>query len=195
MFYGAYKGIRDGAWRCLKDFKFNALPIDILRIAQESNIKVIKNSDVDILSFDENGRSLFDGNQWYIVYNDNCTVEDARFTIAHELGHVFLGHPMQRTKYGGVNSFESKPQAEKQADMFATRILSPMCVLHEIGVSSAIEIAQYCRIPVDVAKKRWSRMLVLNERNRYFDNKLELEVYAGFEDFVRRECYKKSRQA
>lgn len=87
--YGFYKKARDASWQVLIDNKITELPVDVVKICSNNNIKILKNSKVNKLTSNEKGLSLLDGNNWFIIYDD--TIENAgfkRFTIAHELGRV-----------------------------------------------------------------------------------------------------------
>ena len=183
--YGIYQNIRDSSWQCLLDFKINSLPVDILKIAHTADIRVIKNSSVDILFPDENGRSYYDGNKWYIIYDDTAAVEKARFTIAHELGHIFLGHQLQYVKYSRTRQVAPTAVSEKQADRFALRLLCPACVLWGLSISTAEELAKVCRVDISVAQERMKRMKKLYVRDKFLTSSLEKKVFNGFDDYIR----------
>ena len=93
--YGAYANVRDLAWRVLLDNNIRALPVNTVGIAGASGVSIIKNSEVDELKSTEVGASIYDGEKWYIVYDDTFSKERIRFTIEHELGHILLGHPLK----------------------------------------------------------------------------------------------------
>ena len=185
MYYGLYKGLRDCAWRCLKDNKVSSLPVDVLGIAKSCRIRVIKASQCGALEPNENGRSFYDGDEWFIIYNDLNPVDISRFTIAHELGHIFLGHELALGKYAGIQQFSQKPKSEQQADMFAIRILCPACVLWALNLQDVHDIAYRCKIPSEIAKSRADRMKELYTRNKFLTNPLEKEVYNNFVDYIR----------
>lgn len=58
-------------------------------------------------------------NQFYIMYDDEKPAEEVQFTLAHELGHILLGHLSYRGKDGKVPDF-----AENEANIFACVILA-----------------------------------------------------------------------
>ena len=97
-FYGVYAHCRDSAWRCLIDFDVRELPVKVVAIARRAGIRVVKDSDVGELRRDEYGASIKCADSWTIVYDDSLPAEESRFVIAHELGHIFLGHDC---KYSG----------------------------------------------------------------------------------------------
>ena len=184
MYYGIYKNISQSAWKCLADFNITSLPVDVLKIARAAGIRVIKNSSVYDLMPNEHGKSYFNGYCWTIIYNDADPVEVCRFTIAHELGHFFLGHDLTYSRFNNVRNFGSKPKEEEQADAFAARLLAPACVLNELDVCCADDIVKYCRVPVSVAKKRYARMKTLYKRNMFLTAPAEKNVYDNFSKYI-----------
>lgn len=183
-YYGFYSGIRNSAWRCLLDFKCRSLPVDILKIAREAGIKVVKDSRVRDLSPGENGKSYFDGKNWIIIYNDQNPTELSRVTVAHELGHIFLGHELLYVKYVNVREFQRKPKAEQQADMFAQRLLCPACALWALDICTPEQIAKYCKVDENIAVIRAKRMELLYERNKFLTSPLERELYDSFRPYI-----------
>lgn len=191
MFYGKYKQIRNSAWQCLVDFEIESLPVDIIKIARLSNIRVVKNSEVDILQGDEKGRAFYDGDEWIIIYDDKLPVPSARMTVAHELGHIFLGHETEYAKYYGIHQFKKLPACEKQADDFAVRLLCPSCVIWGLGLNSAEEITDYCKLEMPIAKKRYNRMKTLYARNKFLTMDIEKALYANFRNYIKEETSSK----
>ena len=183
MIYGIYKDVRNAAWQCLIDYNITALPVDLLKIANMAGIKVLKNSEVGELSGGESGICLLDGNTWYLVYDDEATVGRRRFTIAHEFGHIFLGHELL-AGYHGRTFNTDKPQSEKEADMFAARLLAPACVLWGLDLHTWDEIAQVCNISMAAAKIRAERMALLYGRQKFLTDPLEREVYEQFKGYI-----------
>ena len=184
MYYAIYKGIRDGAWLCLLSNGIDRLPVNVLKIARAANIKVVRNSDVDDLLPDEEAKTYYDGKKFIIIYNDLNDTVVSRFAIAHELGHIFLGHITTHTKFANVREFGSRPKAEQQADMFALRLLCPACVLIKLEMRSADDISLICRIPLEYAKMRSDRIKELYKRNKFFASDLEKQVYNNFTNYV-----------
>ena len=184
MFYGIYKDLRDGAWQCLLINKSSSLPIDVLAIAKKSKIRVVKNSQAAALLPGESGKSFFDGDEWFIIYDDSLSVSSARFTIAHELGHILLGHELAHAKYQGAKEFTRKPRSEQQADMFAVRLLCPACILWALDLHDAEDIAAVCKVPTEIAKQRAKRMEELYQRNMFLTSKTEQTVYENFRQYI-----------
>ena len=184
MFYATYKNIRDSAWLCLLDNNIDSLPVDVLKIARAAKIRVIQNSRVNELLPGEDAKTYYDGEQWIIIYNDLNDTVVSRFAIAHELGHILLGHATTHTKFANVREFGKKPKAEQQADMFALRLLCPACVLMRLGLRSAEDISICCRVPLSQAEQRSERMKELYKKNKFLTNNLEIQVYSNFQEYL-----------
>lgn len=185
MRYGIYKGVRDSAWKCLIANDISSFPVNILGIAKRCGIRVLKNTTTYVLAPKEHGRTFCDGDYWYIVYNDQEPTELSRFTLAHELGHILLGHDIALAKYAGVIQISGKPKSEQQADMFAIRLLCPACIIWALCLHSAEDIASYCRVPLSIAKLRAKRMEELYARNKFLTSPLEKQLYDNFSNYIR----------
>ena len=185
MTYGKYKDLRGAAWQCLIDNQIDRLPVNILQIAKNNGIRVIKNSDAHQLAENESGVSLSNGTKWYIIYDDSARIERSRFTVAHELGHIFLGHKLVKGKIARTKTFATRPEIEREADMFASRLLCPACVLWALDLHTAEEISQACKVSYTAAKIRAERMELLYSRNKFLTHPLEKEVYLLFEEFIK----------
>ena len=209
--YGKDKEARDAAWRVLIDNDIRELPVSLVQIAKNNGITIVKDSDVKMLKEGESGMSIFENGKWYIVYNDGESAGRRRFTIAHELGHIFIGHQgvMQNAKCRKQSDtipvgedtisslmvkladMESAPtpqrnQKEKDADSFAVRLLAPACVLWGLNIHTAEEIQKICGLSRTAAEHRAKRMEVLYERNKFLTSSLERKVYENFKEWIER---------
>lgn len=186
MNYGKYRNARDASWMCIIDYNIRALPVKLTDIARRANIMVFKYSEVDQsrLSEGESGATFFEKDTIYIVYRDTEPKERCRFTIAHELGHIFLGHKLIGNNV--LQKFDvSKPEIEQEADVFASRLLAPACVLWGLNLHTAEEIAAACNITISAARARAERMKVLYRRGKFLTSPLEKRVYKQFEDYIK----------
>lgn len=184
MYYKIYTNVRDGAWECLADHLIDRLPVDVLKIARINHIDVKKNSSLNVLLPSEMAKSYFNGHKWIVIYDDRNDVLTNRYAIAHELGHIFLGHATTHTKYMHVLEFGKKPKSEQHADMFAQRLLCPVSVLRQIGAISPEEIAEVCRVPLSCAKERSKRLKTLLKRDKFLTHELEIRVFENFKPFI-----------
>lgn len=88
---------------------------------------------------------------YVIALNENVRSETRqRWSLAHELGHILLGHVCADSDLSN--------EEERAADCFAAELLAPLTVLHFCGVSSAAEIAAVCRISDAAAEARFREL-------------------------------------
>lgn len=184
--YGKYKNVRNAAWQCLIDFNVAELPVKVFRIAEMSGIKVIENSEVNgdnKLAQGELGKSIFEKGEWFIIFDETKPKHLCRYTIAHELGHIFLGHETKGDQHR--RTFNTiKTEEETEADMFAARLLAPACVLWALDLYTPEEIFKVCDISLAAATNRAKRMDVLYKRNKFLVSPLERQVYKNFKKYI-----------
>lgn len=70
------------------------------------------------------GTCCLKGGKYYLFYNDSESISSARqrFTIAHEIGHIVLGHLKFRCKLNP----DQYQVLEKEANAFARNLLMPV---------------------------------------------------------------------
>ena len=130
--------MREQATRFLESTLLRTLPIDTAKIAESLGIKLITYAQLRAVSADfrddlvsDRGFSVYDktNGRYYIVYNDSDKV-GARFTIAHEIGHILAGHfkNMFITNPYNINRIEYC-QNEIYADEFASALVMPYPVV------------------------------------------------------------------
>lgn len=129
--YGSYKryqNARDAAWKALIDFHVCKLPVSLSGICKDLGIAILDNKHANELQPGENGIAVMQNDKWYIIFDDTDIYGKQRFTIAHELGHILMGHEMKNGYYTRRDNI-SKPADETEADIFASRLLAPACIL------------------------------------------------------------------
>lgn len=182
--YGLYKKARDASWQALIDNKIDSLPVDIIKVANDNGITLLKNSNAHELRAGESGISIYDGDEWFIIYDDSIdNLGHRRFTVAHELGHIFLGHPLIagfHKRSIGINV----PSTENEANIFASRFLAPACALWGLGLRSAADIARVCELSHEAAEIRAERMVELYKRGKFLTSPLEKQVFEQFKGFI-----------
>ena len=194
MDYRDYQKARDASWRILLDCKIDRLPIDLNAICRDLKIRV--------LSYGKNMRMIeranlvstirrADGVTFYvretpvILFDETRPQPRARFTVAHELGHIILGH----VHPGGVTTANREPHPkdapeETAANQFAARLLAPACVLWAMNVHTPEEIMDLCQISRSAAEFRAQRMVELYRRDKFLTSALEWKVYQQFLPFM-----------
>ena len=162
MYYGIYQNVRDSAWQCLIDARVAELPVSVVKLARCFDVNIVKNSVHNWLKPSQSGICFMsESGEWVIVYDDSDSIGRKRFTIAHELGHILLGHPLRDGTQHTRTFNLDRPEIESEADMFAARVLSPACVLWALNLHTAQEIANVCGISYTAAQIRADRMKIL----------------------------------
>ena len=203
--YRKYQEARDTAWRALLQLEEKTLPVDAEALARKSGAEVLPWPDpvqeerlFSLLERAGGGNcvSLRIRGRWHIFLRlDWLDGSRRRFSVAHELGHILLEHET-RALMPGVHVFAGAendgdlildPQdlADYAADIFAIRLLSPACILHELHTDTAGGIAALCGLPPRAAALRAERMELLNQRNAFYKNPLERQVRDAFLPFLR----------
>ncbi|MBD3329600.1 ImmA/IrrE family metallo-endopeptidase [Candidatus Dojkabacteria bacterium] len=60
-----------------------------------------------------------------IMYNSNHSVNRQRFTVAHEFGHLVLGHAHKDPEHKEIGDINSEDDQEREANIFASELLMP----------------------------------------------------------------------
>lgn len=82
--------------------------------------QVIHDHNMERLANSTAGFCFFAEGQPVIFYDDSRPIMEIHFTVAHELGHIMLGHLNFRHEF-----FEKLPEcAEREADAFAMQLLA-----------------------------------------------------------------------
>lgn len=105
-----------------------------------------------------------------IYYNDLASFRRRRFSLAHELGHVVLGHKAPYTRL-----------MEQEANYFAGQILAPPIAIHYSKCKNATDVSKIFVMTHEAAGyafddyRRWRRYLVHHEMSS-----LDKEMYTHF---------------
>lgn len=189
MNYKNYQNARDAAWKILLDCGVDRLPVDLNDICKRLGVRVRCYADVRGMSdaaLQADGLTFFSWGKPVILYNQDRSPMRIRFTIAHELGHLVMGHvaPGQRTSINREPSPADDP-IETAANQFAARLLAPACVLWGLDVHTPEEISELCHISQQAAEFRAERMAVLYQRGKFLASPLERRVYEQFLPFIK----------
>jgi len=207
--YQNYQKARDASWQCLIDHGVSKLPISISELLRaegipfgcycDNRMQLRKNGLFKLMEND--GFTLMDGaGKQRVYFNELLPPPRCRFTLAHELGHIYLGHlRMPEPGCSTVTVLNREPHPfddpwETEANIFASRLLAPACVLKELGLNTPEEIAALCGISLTAARFRAERMEKLNEREHtrfaagkrscFYLSPLEQQVSAQFSEFI-----------
>lgn len=205
-FYGKYKKTRNAAWRVHLEYQIHRLPINVMELIKKMGIaifsysnglKLLKELELENFCTNNEGFSLFLNGRWIIFYNENIVPRSRiRFTLAHELGHILLGHKMKiiKSSVGEILYTEEnidnnlnkkkKQQIEIDADMFAIRLLAPAIVLYSLEITNPYDIMYLCGLPFSIAKERSARLKKLSTKGKFLSSSLEKDVFNSFRDFI-----------
>ena len=195
-----YRKARDLAWKMLISNGINSLPVDVISICRKEKINlftykqgetIIKSLGLEDNTVDNDAFSI----NSMIFYDDTKLRERQRFSIAHELGHIFLHSETsgKATIYNREPKSDDNP-LEVEANIFASRLLAPLCVLQFLNLNSIKEVAEFCDISFSAAKLRFSRLCEIRQRSSarrkeknhgtFLISKLERQLVENFKDFI-----------
>lgn len=195
--YKNYQQARDASWKILLDCGVDSLPVDVLDVARllgvrvfsyEQGVRIIQRHKLQRIAERTDGFSFVVCGSPMVFFNAGTSRQRARFTIAHELGHICLNH-LEWNRPTVVNR-EPGPHdnpRETAANQFAARLLAPACVLWALDIHTPEDIARLCDISLPAARFRADRMAELYRRQRFLTSPLEREVYEQFQPFIRRQ--------
>ena len=205
-FYKTYQHSRNMAWNLLIDQNIMSLPINMQTICRNLAIPLYnyQNHNDLILKFrlepyivgNDGFTTLINGHP-IIFFDQNVkTFGRLNFTLAHELGHILLSHLdikqiayRQETCVTPWNKGEEKAvnELESAANIFASRLLAPACILKELDITSPIEIQELTGLSYSASLLRYKRLQTLMTRNKFYRSPLEKQVRKQFMYFI--ECY------
>ncbi len=177
MNYQKYKDSRNAAWEILLDHNIKSLPVPISQICKSDGIilrsysrslDVIRQMGFEQNAIDNDGFSVLLNGRGYIFYNDGRSTQRQRFTVAHEYGHFINGDVIEKPTYRNKEPFDNDNEIETSANIIASRLLAPACVLWALHINSATDIARLCDISLTSAEWRMKRLNLLYEREKDF---------------------------
>lgn len=143
--YARYSYCTQKACEFLEQYKIKTFPIDPFEIIQTEKYGLMKYSELmqDYhCSLDKvctclrssDGKTILESQYYSIAYNDFKTDTRIRFTLMHELGHIYLNHlvDFEKTEMlrdGKLSSGLTKQEykvLESEANAFARNVLSPV---------------------------------------------------------------------
>jgi Zn-dependent peptidase ImmA (M78 family)/ribosomal protein L37E len=148
-----YKISLEKSCELLEDADISEIPVDLNKIIEAFSNEISVKTYSDFMNednfsleevidfFDSNlGACCYrpDTNQYIIYYNDVDKTDNwIRFTIAHELGHIFIGHHQM---YGeeilsrkGLGKYKYD-ELEKEANNFARNLLTPAPLAEQVVI-------------------------------------------------------------
>ncbi len=176
-----YSNTRDAAWRFLIENKVTSYPLNLRSIVKSNgwlvaDIKQAAKMHPELRK--QLGRkevaTISQGGKIIILIDRENSVQRNRFSIAHEIGHVYLQHC-------GL----TKRQAEKEANMFAARILMPMILIKELHIDTAEQLASVCNVSIEAASYRMKRYHEVKKRRLFETSPLERKLKKQLREFIK----------
>lgn len=108
----------------LKAAKITQAPVrlnEIYKLVQEEFGAVIVPADESVVGKERDAMLVNRDGQLIILYNKNRPVVRQRFSVAHEIGHLYFGHVMGNSSaHHGYKNYD-----EQEANHFAAHLLMP----------------------------------------------------------------------
>lgn len=204
MDYKDYQNSRNAAWKLLLDLDIQTLPVNPGEILKKigipfgtyrKNQKLIQHYRLEKIAKTSSAFTLYITDVPIVLFDDTEMKERIRFSLAHELGHIICGH----LSHGQITLRNKEPskgddRIEREANMFAARLLAPVCVFHEVQIFDAERISEICGISMQSATFRSERLKLLEERNKkfyiekghgcYYQSPLERQLLEQFQDYI-----------
>lgn len=129
-----------------------------------------------------------------ILYAEYATYENKIFSILHEFGHIELYHTYEGAVLGNSSIEKIEQNQEREANLFAYEVLSPVCVLKRCKIKSFDELEALKLVSsvgnLDIYKK-------IKDTEAYESN-IEEQLCENFKGFIstvkkikRRKVYKR----
>ena len=121
------KDIENKALRVLEDYKIEKPVVDVAKIAKALGIEI---KEINMPKGYEEVAGFYDKQNKIIYVEKNDPPQRKLFSIAHELGHVFLGHQHATVLYRITREDQKYPKEESEANSFAAHLLMPDHMIH-----------------------------------------------------------------
>lgn len=193
-----YKRSRDAAWKVLIKNNVSSLPVGVYKICATEGVRLFTYTEgAELITRLKIGGAKLGNDafsfQRMIFYDDTRPITRQRFSVAHELGHILLHPQTEATVYNREISPDDDPH-EAEANVFASRVLAPICVLHYLNLNSPEEIAEVCKISLIAAQIRYERLRMLRQRDAdmyartgrgcFLLSRFERVVYYNFKTYI-----------
>lgn len=193
-----YNAVRDCAINLLLSLDIKSYPVNPAQICSKMGWELITLKEYALLcgaSVESLRQDLFLGcdaytfhskksNRFKIVYDKKPgTFCRSNFTIAHEIGHIVLGHHSKAEKGTDCLSISQDERFEHEADWFSGSLLAQPVILNALNIENAAQIEHICRLSKAASN---SRIKALNRWRSYgFCSKLEYDLLAAFSDYIK----------
>lgn len=184
--YKDYMAARNAALQTLIRFEVNKLPVRMSAGIKQMGITLTPYSKAEAfltgLGFaallrETDGLSVSLQGKYYIFYRNDMAPGRQRFTVAHELGHIVLGHLDGQAQ-------KDQETREYMVNVFASMLLAPACVLYDLNAFTPERISALCDISLSEARIQAKQMGPLKKYGTFGMSPLEQKVHEQFQDFI-----------
>ncbi len=173
--YNAYNEARN----LMKEMDIQSLPVDPFKLAEQLNIELITYAEADEL-FPERVIKLrnkkidavvikpdYLNDEYFILYDNLRPNDRIRFTIAHEIGHIRIGHMnKQYTQFTRYAYNKMTDPIEQEAESFAGELLRPPLLLSLVNAEAPHLIQSICNISHTAAEVGSRKVTKLKQQSR-----------------------------
>ena len=201
--YPRYAFARQRAYRLLCELEIDRLPVDPWNVVVAlPNVHICKWTvlrdncgDPDPLFIDREGadaktQHLRGQEDYLVVYDDRVeNYQRVRWTIAHEIGHIILGHltSFDATALcrGMLTEAEYKV-LEREADTFAVNLLAPMTIINRLpSIRTKMDFMELCDLSVKASDNCMKELRLLKSGKKIpFPIKEEDVLHRQFFHFI-----------
>ncbi|NLI93474.1 MAG: ImmA/IrrE family metallo-endopeptidase [Peptococcaceae bacterium] len=193
-----YAFATEAAHEFIKKYGVDWLPVDIFELvdnyAEANNVeirivtieelseetKIDRQSLIDDVIYGEDGLAIYDPDtgKYSIVINEQVEPYGRiRWTVAHELGHIVLGHlsssKVSITKWS--LSDEEYNKIEQEAHIFAGELLAPKFIVYRIGCHASAELQDICGLSGKAADSRERAIReLIDDKRKLHDSMLSI---------------------
>jgi Zn-dependent peptidase ImmA (M78 family) len=151
----------------IQETYINWLPVDPFEIYKHYEWGLYSCSEVEMIYKQKDPFSILregidaktykDSKGTYItIYNETMSLERIRWTLAHEIGHIYLRHLIDFAETNVLKglTLDQYKVLEREAHIFASELLAPIAVLKLIGATKSSSIMEVCYISQEAADNR-----------------------------------------
>lgn len=185
--------IEAAAARALFLYSPAKLPISAVEIAMNMGIKIINKKDAaeicEILEIEESVRQMpafalhLDNTYIIVVDIDNTTVQERKFMIAHEIGHVLLGYGQDDEDTLRIEKAFGRHPKEISCDIFAYNLLIPRIVVRAMGITDTRSIVETCDVVETIAFMAENHFMKSHTFAQATDH--EVRLWIKFKPFIK----------
>jgi len=156
-----HRRIENVALRVLEDFKIDRPVVDVVKIANGLGVEV---KEVHMPKGYEEVAGFYEKASKVIYVEENDPPQRKLFSIAHELGHIFLGHQQATVLYRIIKEDQLYSGLEQEANSFAAHLLMPVHMLryymdrYDLGKSDYAKLATIFGVPASSMKYTLERL-------------------------------------